>query len=200
LLTSYTGILTVANYFLIGWFNGYLDHFYIDSFKIWFAIIIVFQALGQVSLAVFRVEGRSLVGALIENLTWLPLLTIFLGGISVHVGQAIGSHMLGIDMSWGATAKEETRTSFFSEIPTILRKFKFTFIFVFISTTAMIVLAGVGPVGAFVPHQWQIKDFTAIFPLSLLIVFHFIMPLVLNPGTFPSAFRKQLLKNTVTNV
>jgi hypothetical protein len=144
----------------------------------------------------YRVEGRSLIGVLIENLTWLPLMTIFLGGISVHVGQAIGSHMLGIDMSWGATAKEETRTSFFSEIPTILKKFKFTFIFVFLSTTAMIVLAGVGPVGAFVPHQWQIKDFTAIFPLSLLVGFHFIMPLVLNPGTSSLASSRQLVEES----
>ena len=49
------GILTTANYFLIGWFNGYLDHYYVDSFKIFFSIVIVFQALGIVSLAVLRV-------------------------------------------------------------------------------------------------------------------------------------------------
>jgi cellulose synthase/poly-beta-1,6-N-acetylglucosamine synthase-like glycosyltransferase len=47
-------LLTVMNYFLIGWFNGYLDHYYTDSFKIYFSIVIVFQALGTVSLAVLR--------------------------------------------------------------------------------------------------------------------------------------------------
>lgn len=123
--------LTVLNYFLIGWFNGYLDHYYVDSFKIYFGIVVVFQALGVVSLAVlrYRVEGRNLFLCFLENLKWLPLLTIFLGGISIHVFQAILCHMLSIDMSWGATAKEATRTSFFAEIPTILKKFKFTFIF-----------------------------------------------------------------------
>ena len=47
-------VLTVMNYFLIGWFNGYLDHYYVDSFKIYFSIVVVFQALGTVSLAVLR--------------------------------------------------------------------------------------------------------------------------------------------------
>lgn len=42
------------NYFLIGWFNGYLDHYYVDSFKIYFSILVVFQALGTISLAVLR--------------------------------------------------------------------------------------------------------------------------------------------------
>lgn len=77
----------------------------------------------------YRVEGRNLFLCFLENLKWLPLLTIFLGGISIHVFQAIACHMFSIDMSWGATAKEAKRTSFFAEIPTILKKFKFTFAF-----------------------------------------------------------------------
>ena len=176
--------LTTLNYFLIGWFNGYLDHYYVESFKILFSIVIVFQALGIVSLAVlrYRVEGRSLLGAFFENLKWLPLLTIFLGGISLHVCQAIACHMFSIDMSWGATSKEAKRTSFFEEVPTILKKFKFTFAFCIIMIAAMIVLAGVGPLGAMIPHDFQIKTFTATFPLAVVVSFHFIMPLVLNPG------------------
>ena len=128
------------NYFLIGWFNGYLDHYYLDSFKVYFAIIIVFQALGCVSLAVlrYRVEGRNLFSCFFENLKWMPLMTIFLGGISIHVFQAIACHMLSIDMSWGATAKEAKRTSFFAEIPTILRKFKFTFAFCIVMVSSFL--------------------------------------------------------------
>jgi hypothetical protein len=48
------------NYFIIGWFNGYLDHYYVDSFKIYFSIVVVFQALGTVSLAVLRYVSCSL--------------------------------------------------------------------------------------------------------------------------------------------
>ena len=183
-------ILTVANYFLIGWFNGYLDHYYVDSFKIYFSIVIVFQALGTVSLAIlrYRTEGRSLIGAFFENLTWLPLLTIFLGGVSVHVSQAIACHMLSIDMSWGATSKEAENTTFFEEVPKILRKFKFTFVFCFVMITGMVVLSGLGPVGRLIPYDWQITSFTAIWPLSTVVAFHFLLPLVLNPGLMQFTF------------
>ena len=164
-------ILTLVNYCIVGWFNGHLDHYYIDSFKIYFAIIVVFSALGNLALAVmrYRIEEKTLGSALWENFRWIPLLTIFLGGISLHVSQAILSHLFSIDMSWGATSKEATDTSFFAEIPTILRKFRFTFIFCVVVSIAMVVLAGVGPVGRLVPYDWQINWFTAIWPLATII-------------------------------
>lgn len=58
-------VLTLMNYFLIGWYNGYLDHYYLDSFKVYFSLIIVFSALGNISLAVlrYRLSERSLFGA-----------------------------------------------------------------------------------------------------------------------------------------
>ena len=58
-------ILTLMNYLIIGWYNGFLDHYYLDSFKIYFAIIIVFTALGNMALAVlrYRLEQRTLFGA-----------------------------------------------------------------------------------------------------------------------------------------
>jgi hypothetical protein len=164
-------ILTLVNYCIVGWFNGHLDHYYIDSFKIYFAIIIVFTALGNLALAVmrYRVEEQSLLSALWENLRWIPLLTVFLGGISLHVSQAILSHLFSIDMSWGATSKEASDTSFFAEIPTILRKFRFTFIFCTVVSIGMIIVAGIGPVGRLVPYDWQIGWFTAVWPLATVV-------------------------------
>ena len=46
--------MTAANYLAIGWFNGYLDKYYIDSWKVWFSIVIVFNGLGNISLAIMR--------------------------------------------------------------------------------------------------------------------------------------------------
>lgn len=182
--------LTLMNYFLIGWFNGYLDHAYVTSFEVYFGIVVVFQGLGTVSLAVlrYRVENRSLLGAMLENITWLLLLTVYLGGISMHVSQAILCYLFSIDMSWGATAKEAQSTSFFREVPVILKKFKFTFIYCIVMIIGMIVMAGVGPVGALVPHDWRITTFTAIFPLAILVAWHFLLPLVLNPGLMQFTF------------
>ncbi|KIW88925.1 uncharacterized protein Z519_10409 [Cladophialophora bantiana CBS 173.52] len=186
-------ILTLLNYCIVGWFNGHLDHYYIDSFKIYFAIIIVFTALGNLALAVmrYRVEDQTLLSALWENFRWIPLLTIFLGGISLHVSQAILSHLFSVDMSWGATSKEATDTSFFQEIPTILKKFRFTFIFCAVMSLGMIVVAGVGPLGKLVPYDWQIGWFTAVWPLATVVGrtgSHALLPLVLNPGLMQFTF------------
>ena len=171
-------ILTMANYFLVGWFNGHLDHYYIDSFKIYFAIIIVFNCLGNIALAVlrYRAEDASLAKGLWMNFKWILLLTIFLGGVSLHVSQALLCHMFGIDMSWGATAKELVDTTFFEEFHKALRKYKVTFIWCFTTTIAMIYLA------KFAPPFWRIDFFTAIWPLATVLASHFFLPIVLNPG------------------
>jgi hypothetical protein len=171
-------ILTFANYFLTGWFNGALDHYYIDSFKIYFAIIIVFSGLGNVSLAVlrYRTGECGIIKALIENFSWIPLLMIFLGGVSLHVSQALLSHLFSVDMSWGATSKEAENTTFFKEIPKVITKFKGTFIFCFFCTAMMIVLA------QFAPYFWRIDQFISIYPLGTVVVGHFFLPVALNPG------------------
>ena len=171
-------LLTLVNYFLIGWMNGFLDHYYLDSFKVYFAIILIFSGLGNLSLAVlrYRVEDRNLLSTLLENFMWIPLLTIFLGGISMHVSQAILSHMFNIDMSWGATAKEVENSTFFKEVPKVLRKFRGTFAACVFAAAMMIVLAH------FVPPLWRIDLFIAIWPLGSIVFSHFFLPIALNPN------------------
>jgi hypothetical protein len=41
---------------------------------------------------------------------------------------------------------------------------------------AMIIL------GLAVPYQWKITGFTAIFPLAIVSVSHFLLPIALNPA------------------
>ncbi|MCJ1244565.1 hypothetical protein MMC30_001763 [Trapelia coarctata] len=171
-------ILTLMNYFVIGWFNGWIDHYYIDSFKIFFSIIVVFTALGNLALAIlrYRYADRSLFGAIWENFKWVFLLAIFLGGVSLHVSQAILSHMFSIDMSWGATAKEVENTTFFKEIPKLLKKFKFMFAFVLICTGGIVCMALIAP------PFWRIDTFVAIFPIANVLFSHFMLPIALNPN------------------
>ncbi|KAL8947354.1 MAG: hypothetical protein Q9222_006358 [Ikaeria aurantiellina] len=171
-------ILTTLNYFLIGWFNGHLDHYYLDSFKVYFAIIIVFSGLGNLALAVlrYRLDEMGILQALVTNFKWIFLLTVFLGGISLHVSQALLCHMFSIDMSWGATAKELENTSFFEEIPKLIKKFKFTFIWCILMTACMIYL------GTSAPFSWEIDFFTAIWPMTTIVAGHFLLPIVLNPS------------------
>ncbi|KAK0361487.1 hypothetical protein LTR94_023149 [Friedmanniomyces endolithicus] len=179
-------ILTIANYFAIGWFNGYLDKYYIDSWKVWFSIVIVFNGLGNVALATmrYRIGERSWFGSLLENLKWTFMLAIFLGGLSLHVSQALLAHMFEVNMTWGATSKEAEQTNFFVEVPRVLKSFKFSIAFALIGIITMIIL-GCAP---FIPYDWQIKDFIAILPMSTVCVSHFLLPIVLNPGMMQFTF------------
>ncbi|KAF4535497.1 putative glycosyl transferase family 2 protein [Lasiodiplodia theobromae] len=171
-------ILTLLNYFIIGWFNGYYDHYYTSSFEIYFGIVVVFNALGNVSLGIlrYRTEEKALLPAWFECFKWVPLMTCFLGGLSLHVSQAILCHMFSIDMSWGATAKEAENISFFEEIPRVLKRFKYTFIFCIACIALMIC-------GAYVfPPLWQVKTFVAIWPLCTIVGAHLLLPIALNPN------------------
>ncbi|KAI0144157.1 glycosyl transferase family group 2-domain-containing protein [Hypoxylon sp. NC0597] len=171
-------ILTLMNYFLSGWFFGLYDKFYIDSFAIYVSVIVVFTGFGNFSLAVlrYRLNQQSLIAAFWSNIKWIPLMTIFLGGLSLHVSQALLSHFFSIDMTWGATAKEFEEVNFLEEIPRILRRFKGTFLWCAIMTALLIC-------GYFVfPIQWRIIHLASIWPLGWIVGCHFLLPVVLNPA------------------
>ncbi|KAI0475757.1 glycosyl transferase family group 2-domain-containing protein [Xylariaceae sp. FL0804] len=173
-------LLTTANYFLVGWFNGYLDKYYLDSWKVWFSIIIVFNGLGNLALAAmrYRVNEMPLGSAIKENMKWIFLLAIFLGGLSLHVSQAILCHMFSIDMTWGATAKELEFSNFFIEVPKVLKRFKFSMMYSVATIILMIILATAPWVHPF----WRITDFVAILPMSTVAASHLLMPIALNPA------------------
>jgi len=179
-------ILTLVNYFAVGWYNGYLDKYYIDSWKVWFSIVIVFNGLGNLSLAVMRhrVREKDFLPALGENLKWVFMLAIFLGGLSLHVSQALLAHMFEIDMTWGSTSKEAEQSNFFIEVPKIMKKFKGSLAFGLLSVIGMIVLAK----GSFVPLDWRIVDFVAILPLATITISIILLPLALNPALMTFTF------------
>ena len=123
-----------------------------------------------------RNHEQDLFPALVGNFKWVILLTIFLGGISLHVSQAILSHLFGVNIEWGATAKEIVDIPFTEEIGKVLKKFWKMFTFCIVCTGGMIYLAVAAPA------LWRIKFFTAIWPLTTVLFSHFVLPIVLNPG------------------
>ena len=179
-------ILTTGNYFAIGWFNGYLDKYYVDSWKIWFSVIVVFNGLGNFTLALlrYRTGEQSFWYALMENFKWVILLFIFFGGLSLHVSQALLSHMFEINMTWGATAKELEYSNFFIEVPKVMKRFKISFAFSIVSIVGMVILAK----ASFVPPSWHITEFVAIVPMALIAVAHLVLPIALNPALMTFSF------------
>lgn len=68
--------MTLVNYAAIGLFNGYLDKWYMDSWKIWIAICVIFSYAGIFSLAIqrhrtgeksFTSAGKSIYSNLSQN-------------------------------------------------------------------------------------------------------------------------------------
>ena len=47
-------VLTLVNYIAVGFFNDHLSRWYVESWKIWVAIVVVFDAASNVALAVQR--------------------------------------------------------------------------------------------------------------------------------------------------
>lgn len=189
--------MTVLNYFLVGWFNDSLDHFYMPSWKVFVSLLVVFNLAGGIALATirYRTGERALLSSLVENFMWTPMMAIFFGGLSFHVSLALLAHLFHIDMQWGATSKEKENSNFFQEVPKILSVFKYLsvishfeihessisnlrnrYIFVILLTGGMIYLSH------WAPRGWTIDDFTAIVPMAVVLGSHALSPLVLNPS------------------
>ncbi|KAH8691764.1 glycosyl transferase family group 2-domain-containing protein [Phaeosphaeriaceae sp. PMI808] len=146
-------IFTVLNYFLVGFFNGHLDHYYIDSFRVYFAIIFIFTVVGNISLAVVRARISE------ANV----------------VNSALVSHFLSVDMEWGSTSKEASDMTFFEAISDVGKNFKWTFAFCGIMTGVMLVCAFA------IQEDWQIRLLVACWPTGTVVITHALLPIVLNP-------------------
>jgi GT2 family glycosyltransferase len=77
---SYFGIaagflLTAMNFFLLGWADG-VDGFYMHSFEIWLACLVVFPGSGSLAFTLleYRLGQSGFMDAIIEMLTWIPFL------------------------------------------------------------------------------------------------------------------------------
>ncbi|ATY61836.1 hypothetical protein A9K55_007237 [Cordyceps militaris] len=177
-------LLTCLNYFLIGWIRDELASAYLTSWNVFLSLIVVFNGAGPIALAIlrYRTGERGLVGALFENYKWMPLMTVFFGGLSWHITLALLAHLFHIDMQWGSTSKEKVDSNFFQEVPRIFKTFWTMYVFITIMVVAMIYL------GVFAPPNWAITDFSAIVPLALNLSFHALVPFVLNPSLMVFAY------------
>jgi hypothetical protein len=114
----------------------------------------------------------------IENVTWIPFFFFFFGGLSIHLSQALLSHLFSYNITWGATKKEVERSNFFIEVPKILKRFRVALIICTITLAGMFILST-----SLVPVGWQVDstDWAVILPLAIVVGSHILFPIVLNP-------------------
>ncbi|EIN04520.1 hypothetical protein PUNSTDRAFT_108306 [Punctularia strigosozonata HHB-11173 SS5] len=182
---SYYGIaigftLSVMNYLILGW--GYeVDGFYMHSFEIWLACIVVFPGLGNFgyTLLEYRLGHRNMWDSMVENITWVPFFFFFFGGLGLHLSIALLAHMFSYNITWGATKKEVERSNFFLEVPRIFKRFWFAF------AVSLTFIAGIAILASpLVPADWAIpgEDWSLIMPLVISTASHILFPIVLNPS------------------
>lgn len=170
-------ITTLANYFFTGWYAQNVDQAYLNSFKVFLSVVLIFNLISPVahSLVRYRMGNSGFWFALYENSKWLLFFMTFFGGLSLHVSKALVSHMFSIDVQWGATAKEKDNSNFFKEAGRIFSSFKWTFLICTIGAVGMAYL------GFLAPLQWRIDNFNSCFPLAFTLLGHAMQPMVLNP-------------------
>jgi cellulose synthase/poly-beta-1,6-N-acetylglucosamine synthase-like glycosyltransferase len=181
---SYYGIAaatmgSILNYLLLG-LAPQIDRYYLHSFEILLACTVVFPALGNVgfTLLEYRLGHRKLFSSLIENLRWIPFFLFFFGGLSIHLSTALLAHLFSYNMTWGSTVKEVEKSTFWIEVPRILKRFWLSFLICFLAMIMMIVFTT-----NIVPFEWQVPGYNwaLIIPLSLVVGCHILLPIVLNP-------------------
>ncbi|KAH9975273.1 glycosyl transferase family group 2-domain-containing protein [Lactifluus volemus] len=156
--------IAVINYVLLG-FQFPVDAFYLHSFEIFLATSVVFFGTGNVgfTLLEYRLGEKDLLTSLLTNLSWIPFLFFFFGGLSIHMTQAILAHLFSYNMTWGATRKEVEISNFFKEVPKIMKRFWFSMLVSVVIIGGMIVCAT-----PFVPLAWRVDGtaWAVILPLA----------------------------------
>jgi len=81
-------------------------------------------------------------------------------------------------MTWGSTVKEVEKSTFWIEVPRILKRFWLSFVICLLAMIMMIVFTS-----NLVPVEWQIPGYNwaLVIPLALVIGCHILLPIVLNP-------------------
>ena len=175
-------VLTIINYFLIGWYNVNITNLYQSAFTILISTLMVFNVFTPIVNAIFRFRTRqgNLFFVLFENLKYITILAVFFGGLSMHITIPLICHLFEIPIRWGATAKTLESSYFLRELPMIWRKYKYYYA-VWVTLTLGMVVVAFG-----VPQQWQIRGLTVVLPMAWMLGCHLLVPFVLNPASFLS--------------
>jgi hypothetical protein len=162
----------ILNYILVGWYVNTLDHFYIESWRVFLSVVVVFTGLSNLALAFmrYRLGQQAFIPAVLENYRWAPMFCIFFGGLSFHLCRALLGHAFSINMEWGATAKEAEDSNFFLQLPKIFKRFKWMYLVIVPCIGGMIYL------GCFAPHGWRITRSITVAPLAINLISHALFP------------------------
>jgi len=83
--------------------------------------------------------------------------------------------MFGINIEWGATAKEAEASNFFTEVPKIAKRFKWMY------AGCLSLLGVMVYFSCFAGRDYKIGGFTGTVPLAISVGCHLITPVRIRP-------------------
>jgi hypothetical protein len=162
-------IISLLNFFFFRYseyYYGFLSHV-LENIAI---TVIVFFILTPTSNIITRARHKlyktSICKMIGEEIYYDIFLFIFFGGMQYHFLKAMICHMFDLNISWGATNKEDTSYN-------ILSKFRMYYDMYIIGIITII-----GCIGA-IMYDEKLLNIYSVIPISLNVFFHLIMPLVL---------------------
>ncbi|KAF7188524.1 hypothetical protein HII31_10186, partial [Pseudocercospora fuligena] len=166
--------LTIANYFLLGWYKAHLPTAYVPSWTVMLAVIIIFNIASPLTYAWYRqrVQDTTFIRALLEHMKWIPVFLLFFSGLSFHILKALICHLFSLPIEWSATEKEIGPQGLMVNLDRIMRQFRWVFLFF------ALVIGGMIYLGVFAPRGYTIKDFSVIVPLAIQVGGHILLPIV----------------------
>lgn len=81
-------------------------------------------------------------------------------------------------VSMNTIAPIQVFANFFTEVPKVAKKFKYSMTYSVFMIVVIIIMAN----ATFIPWSWNINIFIAIFPVAMLCTCHLPVPIALNPG------------------
>lgn len=168
-----------------GWFDDGAVGLYSTNFQTLVSVIVIYLGGGCLGIITIRYRaGKGSWGHLAwESIKHIPFMTFFFCGLSYHVSTALLSHMLSINMTWGATLKDVEQTTVWAELPSIFKRFWRMFLICFTVIGGVIVTTF-----SFIPLQFQLSGVTDLLPVFSLCIMHILYPFVLNPNLVHFSF------------
>ncbi len=189
-LTSYLAFavgapLALILYVVYGLFIDTIDLAFLPQMEQYIAVIFVFSVFGNFATVVSRYRNRhaTLARAFLDAIMWLPFLTTFFSGLSLHICTALLAHLTGYNMQWSATEKEVTQSSIWREIPAIFKRFWVAFAVMLPFIAGVIILST-----SLVPIGWRIELLSVQFPALWIACGHVLYPFLLNPWVVTLAY------------
>jgi hypothetical protein len=171
-------------------FSDAEQHMQQSSFSILCGCLLVFFFFGNITTIILiylrAYKSNSLVLIILQQLKFVPVVSLFFSGILYHIFNGLARHMFGMAAEWGATTKEMevveySLTLFFTEVRDTIKRFWFMYILVVLYSLGWAVWYLLGP-------DWLEWSGIAMLPFVVMIVSHAFMPILLNPNAMYSLY------------